>query len=161
MAPRVAFQHSLPRAAVMEGVDRDVHVGRVVFADTAVDTDHVPLQVEQWATGIAAHERAVGCDRIVGTIARLHQDAPQPQHQTAILLKSARMSQRNAPVARFDFVRVAELRKWIFAALSDLHQARVERSKHAERLALNLVAVVQRELAYLMWLPGNMCRGKN
>src|SRR5438876_2033286 len=51
--------------------------------------------------------------------------------------------QRDAPLALL--ASLCQLGKWIVALLGDLHQAGVERAHHAERLALDVAAILRSE----------------
>src|SRR5439155_10681864 len=111
--------------------------------------------------GITSHERAIGRNglavRQVGSLDHI-LDHPQSQDEPAVLLKSARMTESDAPVTDLDFVRVAKLRKRILAFLGYSHQPRVESAKHAERFTINLATIVKRKLAFLVRLARDMGR---
>jgi hypothetical protein len=67
-----------------------------IFPNLAVDADHLAGEVEQRPAGVAAHQHAVGVQAVGG----LFDDFAHAEHGAARFVKTARMPEREAPLAR-------------------------------------------------------------
>ena len=106
-----------------------------------MDCDHSALHVEERAAGVAAHERAVGSDAVVGDL----QNTAEPHDGVAAALISAGVTEGEHPLADFDFARAGDVGGLPIAAVGDLHESGVVVVIGAERLSFDGAAVAQDE----------------